>query len=330
MPKLGEYQYLLDAVFFLYKDEASAKAGKGAGGTGFFVGIESQAAPDTHHHIYAVSNWHVAVDGFPVIRVNRKSGPPEIFPFDVHDWTFVPGGEDVAVVEIQLNDANLKASALSAMSWFVTDERIAEHEMNAGEDVFMLGRFIDHDGVEANLPSMRFGNISMMAAKVKQPTGFVGESYVVDMHSRTGFSGSPVFVYRTQGSIFSKPGGLLGGGHLMMLLGILWGQFPEEWNIQDSSKAVSKQGATLPTLDGKSIRGMSGMSLVSPASAIRKVLNMKVLRDRRAETESALREELNASPVSQAAPAANAESPTHREDFMNLLGAAVKTPQPKD
>src|SRR5205823_82762 len=66
-----------------------------------------------------------------------------------------------------------------------------------------IGLFVDHDGVTTNVPSARFGNISMLPNKnatIEQPTNYRGESYVVDMHSRTGFSGSPVFVYRTFGS----------------------------------------------------------------------------------------------------------------------------------
>ena len=54
MPKLGEYQYLLDVVFFLYPDEDSARQGKKAGGTGFFVAIASETYPDHYHHAYAV------------------------------------------------------------------------------------------------------------------------------------------------------------------------------------------------------------------------------------------------------------------------------------
>src|SRR5258707_1186988 len=65
-----------------------------------------------------------------------------------------------------------------------------------GDDTFMIGLFLDHAGVTTNVPSARFGNISMLPnprATIRQSTGYDGVSYVVDMHSRTGFSGSPVF-----------------------------------------------------------------------------------------------------------------------------------------
>ncbi len=57
--------------------------------------------------------------------------------------------------------------------------------------------------------------------------GVIRESYCVDMHSRSGFSGSPVFVYRTPGGDFSEKG-VINLSRFMMFLGIHWGQFPEK------------------------------------------------------------------------------------------------------
>jgi hypothetical protein len=321
MPKLGEYQFLLDIVAFLYPDEASARAGRDAGGTGFFVTIPSATYPEHYHHAYAVTNHHVALGArgkrpCPVVRVNKLSGPPEVFPFDDTEWQFIGGGPDVAVVPITLNLNQLKVSAIAAASFFLTAAEIAEHEINAAEDVFMLGRFIDYDGIEENLPSMRFGNISMMAAKVQQTTGYSGNSYVVDMHSRTGFSGSPVFVYRTAGSIFAKPNRIMGGGHFMKLLGILWGQFPEEWDLKDRGHA---QSATVPVLDGKTIKGMSGMSLVCPAAEIWRVLNMPDLKKHREQVDASLHQHFAAAAGTQsAAPPARRREPPLTERISTL------------
>jgi Trypsin-like peptidase domain len=289
MPKLGEYQYLLDVVFFLYPDRASAEAGKDSGGTGFFVTIPSATHPD-YHHPYAVTNWHVAVGSpksqpCPVVRVNAKSNKSRIFEHDPSEWHFRGGWHDIAVLPISLDPRTLKVEAINAQNFFLTEADVSGLEINAGEDAFMLGRFIDFDGVEENCPSMRFGNISMMAARQRQQTGFEGQSIVVDMHSRTGYSGSPVFVYRTAGSIFAKPNTIVGGGQLMKLLGVLWGQFPEDWDIQLKGSASP---STVPMLDGHSIKGMSGMSLVCPAWAIWELLNMPELKSRRATIDAEL------------------------------------------
>jgi hypothetical protein len=106
-----------------------------------------------------------------------------------------------------------------------------------------------------NVPSARFGNISMLPnprALIRQETEYEGQSYVIDMRSRSGFSGSPVYVYRTFGSNLTNVAGhefdevelntdmirefggrmsfrgRLRAHNLFQLLGIHWGQFPEE------------------------------------------------------------------------------------------------------
>lgn len=287
MPQLGQYQYLLDTVFFLYPDEEHALKGEQAGGTGFLVAVPSDENPFNFHHLYAITNWHVAVQGgSSVLRLNGKAGSPIIIPTEPHEWEFIPNSHDIAALQISLDVNQVKAEALIASSFCLAEGELPLLEINAGEDVFTLGRFVDYDGTEANSPAMRFGNISIMRARVKQPTGFAGDSIVVDMHSRTGFSGSPVFVYRTSGSIFPAEDTLLVKGHMMRLLGILWGQFPEDWDIVDGPAQAQEQNAVL---DGKRVRGWSGMSLVSPSWAITELLNVPALVAQRAAVEAAFR-----------------------------------------
>src|SRR5271170_5484166 len=94
-------------------------------------------------------------------------------------------------------------------------------EIGPGEDVFMVGRFIDHDGKDANIPSVRFGNISTLPQPIEQPSGSTNnKSFILDLHSRTGYSGSPVFVYRTPGSDLTTHHIMAGpAGHFVLFLG---------------------------------------------------------------------------------------------------------------
>ena len=155
----------------------------------------------------------MACDGFPVVRLNTLDGGVDVVDLNPDQWDFLPGKYDVAVVELPIEDKIHKASAIP--TYMFSHKRpplddaaqsIWRNHIGVGDDVFMLGLFVDHDGVATNVPSARFGNVSMMpneSALIEQPTGYKGISYVVDMHSRTGFSGSPVFVYRTFGSNLS-------------------------------------------------------------------------------------------------------------------------------
>jgi hypothetical protein len=70
-----------------------------------------------------------------------------------------------------------------------------------GDDAFMVGLYVDQPLGARNDPNARFGNVSRLASEghpVEQGHGLKEPSDVVDMRSRTGFSGSPVFVYRRE------------------------------------------------------------------------------------------------------------------------------------
>lgn len=156
----------------------------------------------------------------------------------------------------------------------------------------MVGRFIDYDGDETNQPSLRFGHVSMKEARVKQTaTGYDGGSFVLDMHSRTGYSGSPVFVYRTHGSIFAEAGSIVAGGHLMKLLGIHWGQFPELWELSRGTAPQQTDTDAVEAgliMEGAYVRGLSGMTCVVPSWDIMATLNDERLLGERQRIEQQL------------------------------------------
>ena len=339
MPKLGQYLPLLKSVFFLYATEEDARAGKNSGGTGFLVGLPSEVQGRTY--IYGVTNWHVACDGFPVVRLNRKVGPPEIFDFSPDQWAYEPGGPDLAVISIKIDAAEHDVRFISFSMGQSTLNQEKSDPFNVGDDVFMIGRFIDYDGAETNMPALRFGNISIMGANLKQETGYLGPAIVLDMHSRTGFSGSPVFAYRTSGSHFAKasPGPLTGLeeivlGHTLMLLGIHFGQFPELWQIGADPSA--KKEASLLT-DGSYVKGLSGMTTVIPDSDLWALLDRKDIADMRKKSDETLKHShaVMTEVVSESAGAGKAQAalddanPDHKEDFMSLLSAAAKGRSPK-
>ena len=289
MPKIPER--LIDCVFYLYKNRRDAENGEKYGGTGFLVGIPSEKIPD-RYYTYGVTNWHVAVDGgFSVIRLNTLDGATDIFEFDPQDWEFFPEGDDIAVSPRLPFDSSLHKGIFILTSVFATDEAVLKFEIGVGDDVFMVGRFIDHDGGATNLPAVRFGNISVMPTAIEQPTGYKGKSYCIDLHSRTGYSGSPVFVYRTAAGNLdetARTGKIFGEIHFFLfLLGIHWGQFPEEWEIVLREKLTEVMRQNLIT-DGNYIRGVSGMTCVIPAQKILDLLDIPKYRNERIKEDEEL------------------------------------------
>ena len=347
MPKIPEN--VIQSVFYLYASRDDALAGVNPGGTGFVVdtGVLFDGASNTYTllHYYGVTNWHVACDGFPVIRLNTVDGGVDVLEFNPDQWEFLPGKYDVAAIPLSSLDGKIHAVQSISIGLFVQ-----EHSPYAvGDDAFMIGLFLDHAGITTNVPSARFGNISMLPnwrATIKQSTGYDGVSYVLDMHSRTGFSGSPVFAYRTFGSNLEDSFGLRfdhleiddwgndvrRSGRLQVstsfnFLGIHWGQFPEEWEI-NSKKPLAKSEAKRKALlvEDAYIEGMSGMTCVIPAWEILEVLNMPKLKKRRDEVDAADRRKLPRSPKPESAsPPAKDENPKHREDFNSLLRKAAES-----
>jgi hypothetical protein len=335
---------VLYSAFYLYPSVESAKAGDKFGGTGFFVAYPTDI-PEAPSLLYAVTNWHVAVrDGASVMRVNKISGGFDIFDFDPSEWEFPPGGPDLAVIphlKLGVKESVHEIVALH-LNIFLTKPDIAEMGIAAGEDVFMVGRFVDHDGAASNVPAVRFGNISVMPQPLEQPTGAKLESFVLDVHSRTGYSGSPVFVYRTFGSdlttdqmvtINQNIYGTFSAtheDHFVKFLGLHWGQFPEQWEIKTKAKKSISE-AVLTSGDPRYIEGMSGMTVALPAWTIREFLD---LPKHRKERDVAINQILaargpNRGPVAEtAAPPATDESPNHLKDFTRPVDVgARKRPQ---
>lgn len=314
MPRIP--QRVINGVFYLYASREDAKAGRNPGGTGFIVQYRGRPRDEVFGiHLYGVTNWHVALrDGFSTIRLNTVDGDVDIIELDPSEWHFLPGKYDLAAVPLMLDRRVHDVASISSFDFVAhpgegLDRRVVP-QVGVGDDVFMVGLFVDHDGLTTNVPSARFGNVSMLAnskATIEQPTKYFGESYVVDMHSRTGFSGSPVFAYRTFGSDLtdtrgtrfdqmhidrlpdivnramrhgSLPGqfsGYIRAPQMLMLLGVLWGQFPERWELRDKSSLV-EQGRKGLITEGDYVQGMSGMTCVVPAWQILELLESSELQ----------------------------------------------------
>lgn len=222
-------------------------------------------------YFYGVTNWHVAVrDGCSVIRLNSHDGTTDVLELGPEDWVFDANGDDLAIAPIQ---PNFDRHALSPIPIDLIYTRQALHDraslnVGLGDDVVMVGRFVDLEIGPVNHPTARFGNISASLVRIPQTGPVAGprESYCLDMHSRTGYSGSPVFVYKTPGTDLVRHlemGKPVLTSAMLALLGVHFGQFPELWKIRGT--------------DGGFVEGVSGMTGVIPAWRIRDLLTSSAL-----------------------------------------------------
>jgi len=288
MPRLPDK--MLDCVCYLYESEDDARAGVEFGGTGFLISMPSEMSAQNEFS-YVVTNWHVACRGNSVVRVNTVDGGVDVVDYGPDQWAFDPR-YDIAIAPMPIK-RDVHRYAILPTEMFLTREGLKKGKFGPGEDVFMVGRFVDHDGGQVNLPAVRFGNLSVMPSPIEQPNGRMTEMFCIDLHSRTGYSGSPVFMYRTPGWDLSngpqegeQPKIFVSGVKYLGLLGIHCSQFTERWEISSSVKAAEQQGTEPLITEGRYIKGLSGMTCVLPAWNILEVLNMTELKRQRAAIDA--------------------------------------------
>jgi hypothetical protein len=344
MPRLR--QEMLMTVFYLYGRNPRTGKIDGPCGTGVLVRRDASArVQPCPPHAYAVTAAHVVSAGGSIIRLNTFETKPtklshrfvEAVPLE---WQTSPGGDDLAAIDVtellQLRPIGSDFARAAGEKDFVTLEFANRVQLGPGDDAFMLGLFTGNPGVQYNLPAARFGNISQLADgkhPIEQGNGAVRPSHVFDMHSRPGFSGSPVFAYRTPDSdltAIDEDGNftldlMRDDNAFLKLLGIHSGQFRDTIEAQ-KAEAYGQ----VPINDGDKLVLPSSMTVVVPAWKISELLDLPVFQEQRDMREKRVLndDKPRVQPeVAEAGP--GAANPTHKEDFKSLLTAA-STKRPQD
>jgi hypothetical protein len=269
LPQLEKFESIPDVVFFLHANRIEAKEGRHPGGMGFLAAVPSARWPEKFQHVHAVTNWQLVAGSVnspptPVIRLDTRSGVPEIFEFDPAEWTGMPGVNDVAVSPPLSLDGRIHRAAAIPLASFI---RADGGDIAPGENVFTIGRYADRDSKNFIFPANRFGQVKALSPALRLQLGIGKRSIVLDMPIRSAFTGGPVIVYRsTVPGFVDENGAAAIGSHSVRLLGIHSGQFPEA--PQDSGAA-----------------GPGGIASVTPAGRIKAVLDLPHLRRMRDEHE---------------------------------------------
>jgi hypothetical protein len=271
----------LGLVFYVYNSERDAEEARpqwDTGGTGFFVGVPF-ADPKNEGVLYAVTAAHVVRDQPRVVlRVNRKDGGFVNTPVAFAAWTFHPEGDDIAVAPV--DDSALDVYALPE-SQFLSPETVQRFAIGVGDETFVVGRFINHEGSQRNTPAARFGNIAMMPSEPipNRRTGQAHPAYLIETRSQSGYSGAPVFVYLAAGAqrwVGSENCGSFMSNQGPWLLGLLWGY--------TQVRGTANELGQLQTFQ-------TGLSAVVPVSRLVELLASEPLAALRRATEAQRRRE---------------------------------------
>jgi hypothetical protein len=270
----------IDACVFLYPSVDAARDTASGGGTGFIIGVPtSDKLPPGTHHIYMVTNDHVAHGGAPVVRINLTGGGFDVLPLSAEHWRSHPEGDDLALCPLNLTGSFRYKSIGTQM--LLDDAAMSTWRFGPGDDTFIIGRYVNLDGQDENRPTVRFGAVSALPQLIYQSErGFHQESFLVESRSLAGYSGSPVFVWisgifkpddehqQIVAPLVKSP---------IFLLGIDWGHHP--WR-----EPVRRQDDQ-PMPDGSFVRGSSGMMMVIPSWKLPALLDDEELVEMRKKAE---------------------------------------------
>jgi hypothetical protein len=346
--------YLPRSVVFIYPNEGAAREDKPYGGTGFLVTVQGEepafhvtTGPLSH---YIVTAAHVALKHERcVIRLNKSEGYDPL-PVTRDQWIWQAQGDlarnDLAVLPFDFPLDEYAQDTVYVGDMLEDETRVTEevHFWNTGssfdhrnaalgDDVVMLGRFVDHGGRDRNRVTARFGNVAMLPGE-DLPTegGYRLRAFLVEMRSRGGLSGSPVFLikddfktppFRSHDEI--KDAERWGRSRHQyprppVLLGIDQGQFPTKLAvITDDGEALwmpNQQG-----IDQKVwVKERSALTIVIPSWHLVDLLRDERLSDMRKRKVKHDKEKPKATEES----ADQDQPPFTKEDFESSLRKATR------
>jgi hypothetical protein len=168
-----------------------------AKGTAFAFGMTA-SPPFRYNKSYFVTAKHVVVktaklsmDGKVTIRINKRGSGTVALSTSPQEWFFHPTDDTVDVAVLPLPSIAPFHLRHIPDSIAATSEIMEREGIGIGDEVFITGLFVNHVGIERNIPILRTGNIAMMA---KEPLVDGEEAILIEARSIGGLSGSPVFV----------------------------------------------------------------------------------------------------------------------------------------
>jgi len=264
-------QVYLNCAVYLYANEVEAASGRG-GGTAFVVQVPLKI--EGWFQWYVVTAAHIIKDtevGYgPVVRINADEGEPENISTS-HDSWLVEEKDDLAIMPLEPPNKGLNVGVIP-LEAFLTEDMIEKQKFGPGNEVFVTGRFVHHEGKKKNTPSVRFGNISMMPDepfKRPKPEEDLEEAFLVEFRSVGGYSGCPVFLCEVPFHLRSRGNALHVWSFGPHLLGVDLGHIHEHKRVLKKTP----QGKYVEDTTEKYYEANTAMSVVVPAWRLLALLN---------------------------------------------------------
>jgi hypothetical protein len=273
----------LECVVFVHYERDGVRR---PAGTAFLVSFPDEQ--DGNSFGYLVTARHVidairshSSDRVVHLRVNVRGAGFDWIDSDPDEWLTPDGDEyvDVAVLP-WLNRSTLALDHQAIPSMAFLDNAILPPiwKVGLGDELFVVGLFVNHHGRDRNIPIVRVGNIAAMPDEPVRTSEGNMSAYLAEMRSVGGLSGSPAFVVlglvlvddEGNPDIFPRK---------VRLLGLVRGHWDAALNDAEADALVDSSG-------GRSELVNMGVAILVPVEEIIKVLNTPLLQ----ETRRALKE----------------------------------------
>lgn len=200
--------------------------------------------------------------------------------------------------------------------------RSYESTFGPGTETFYVGRYVHHDGINRNLPTVRFGNIAAMPSEPIAIRGMPPQvGYLMEARSLGGYSGSPVFA--SMQYMITEDGtvnAFLSGASC--LIGVHCAQ------LDDPVPVRTKNAPNAST--GMDVLQKTGMMVVIPIQKVREILDEGVLmmgRDKAKKDWDREQSTAGASPETADIEDGPDETPFTRDEFMGKLRKVTRPTQ---
>jgi len=255
-------------------------------GTGFLVSyVDSRLKGPNTSFRYLVTNRHVAQPGVEsgttcrvvssYILLNHKPDGSHVSNYaelnrtdKILNWT-TPDDPSVDLAATMLGFDESKYDHVTVpVTQFVSDDDLKNHKVVEGDPILFAGLFIQtFEEVHTLEPIVRTGSLAMVPEGLLPTTlqKRLGRIFLADAHAFAGNSGSPVFVDpdKYSGTLYTIP--------RLGLLGVLSGMVSE--NTDFTLNVTTTISGNLPA--------NSGVSVVVPASELKRLLDSPVFKEAR-------------------------------------------------
>jgi hypothetical protein len=146
---------VVESVVYVYPNRKAADKREQLGGSGLLISVPLVSSSDWVT-TYVATNSHVVQDfAIPAVLINTADGKTDIIEIPNSRWVHHPDGDDLAIAPIKVTDAH-KLKCIPD-DWLLTEEHVKQYDIGPGDEVFMVGRFVNYEGHRQILPSVRFG-----------------------------------------------------------------------------------------------------------------------------------------------------------------------------